>query len=73
MILYQNNMYKVFHRYGSTSYKVINRITNVVEDETHKLPTAISSAIALQEALERLVKYQEKQPEVATDEQIASN
>ena len=66
MILYQNNMYKVFHRFGSPEYHVINKITNVVEDKTPKLPTAIGSAIALQSALERLAEREETKSNAKT-------
>lgn len=53
-------MYRVFHRYGSTEYHVINRLTNVVEDTTTKLPTAIGSAIALEAALKRLAEKEDE-------------
>ena len=54
-------MYRVFHRYGSPTYSVINRLTNVIEDSTSKLPTAIGSAIALEAALNKLAEKENKE------------
>lgn len=63
MILYQNGLYKVFHRHGTPEYLVVNKMTNVVEDRTNKLPTAVGSAIALQAALDKLLEKEKARQE----------
>lgn len=60
MILYQNKFYKVFHRSGMSEYVVINKITNVVEDRTNKLPTAVGSAIAMEAAINKFIAEEER-------------
>lgn len=60
MILYQNKLYRVNHRFGSPDYTVVNRMTWVVEDRTNKLPTAIASAMALESALSKLIASEEE-------------
>lgn len=69
MILYQNGLYKVFHRHGSPEYLVVNKMTNVIEDRTNKLPTAVGSAIALQAALDKLLEKEKSRQEEAHAEQ----
>lgn len=59
MILYHNEFYKVTKPLGINTYHVINKFTNVVEDTTNKLPTAVGSAIALEAALKRLMERAE--------------
>lgn len=71
MILYQNNLYRVTHRYGSKEYLVINRLTLMVEERTNKLPTAVGSAIALEAALKKLIETEEAR--FGKEEQTATN
>lgn len=55
MELFDNQYYKVVLIAGNLHYSVINKETGMVESEDKGLPTAIHRAIALNNALEKII------------------
>lgn len=55
-IVYKTGMYTIFSNKAQNKYMTFNNHTQIIEDESIKLPTAIGGVLALERALAKVIK-----------------
>lgn len=55
-VVYKTELYTIFSNKAQNKYMTFNNHTQIMEDESTKLPTALGGVLALERALVKIIK-----------------